>query len=198
MLLFLLLCFLLFITYVILFFLPFFPASLHVSRLIVLAVVVLVIIPPLSQLVFLLLPSPPRACEQENNGLKNKSFCLPIGDPCENVISQNHCFFSSVVDFFHPQNMCLFHVLGLSFEGVRDSLLLHICFCFLGVWHTTFFRSNLSLLPALFGFVVFFLGVFPFLGVSSACLVFFVMGSALFPCQCSSSSWDSLSLIVLS
>ena len=25
--------------------------------------------------------------------------------------------------------MFLFHVLGLSFEGVRDSLLLHICFC---------------------------------------------------------------------
>ena len=30
-------------------------------------------------------------------------------------------FFFSVVDFFHPQNMFLFHVLGLSFEGVRDS-----------------------------------------------------------------------------
>ena len=30
--------------------------------------------------------------------------------------------------FLHPQNMFLFHVLGLSFEGVRDSLLLHICF----------------------------------------------------------------------
>ena len=86
----LLLCFLLFITYVILLFLPFFSASLHVSRVIVLAVV---IIPPLSQLVFLLLPSPPRAFEHENNGLKNKSFCLPIGDPCENVLSQNHCFF---------------------------------------------------------------------------------------------------------
>ena len=38
-------------------------------------------------------------------------------------------FLFSVVDFFHPQNMFLFHVLGLSFEGVRDSLLLHICFC---------------------------------------------------------------------
>ena len=92
-LLFLLLCFLLFITYVILLLLPFFPASLHVSRVIVLAVVVLVIISPLSQLVFLLLPSPPRAFEQESNGAKNKSFCLPIGDPFENVLSQNHCFF---------------------------------------------------------------------------------------------------------
>ena len=58
---FLLLCFLFFITYAILIFLQFFSASLRVSRLIVLAVVVLVIIPPLSQLVFLLLPRPPRA-----------------------------------------------------------------------------------------------------------------------------------------
>ena len=60
-----------------LFCLPFFLASLHLSRLIVLAVVVLVIVPPLSQLVFLLLPSPPRAFEQENNGLKTNHFvCL--------------------------------------------------------------------------------------------------------------------------
>ena len=94
-------------TYVILLFLPFFPASLHVSRVIVLAVVVLVIIPPLSQLVFLLLPSPPRAFEQESNGLKNKSFCLPIGDPCENVLSQNHCFFFLWwISFIHRTCFC--------------------------------------------------------------------------------------------
>ena len=42
-------------------FLHFFPVSLHVSRVIVLAVVVLVITPPFSQFLFLLLPSPPRA-----------------------------------------------------------------------------------------------------------------------------------------
>ena len=90
-----------------LFYFPFFPASLHLSRLIVLAVVVLVIIPPLSQLVFLLLPSPPRAFEQESNGLKNKSFCLPIGDPCENVISQNHCFFFLWwISFIHRTCFC--------------------------------------------------------------------------------------------
>ena len=104
---FLLLCFLLFITCVILLFLPFFPASLHVSRVIVLAVVVLVIIPPLSQIVFLLLPSPPRAFEQESNGLKHKSFCLPIGDPCENVLSQNHCFFFMWwISFIHRTCFC--------------------------------------------------------------------------------------------
>ena len=163
--------------------------------MIVLAVVVLVIIPP-AQLVFLLLPSPPRAFEQESNGLKNKSFCLPIGDPCENVLSQNHCFFFSVVDFFHPQNMFLFHVLGLSFEGVRDSLLLHICFCC--VWCLAHNRLSVQL-------------------VSCACILwircllcsssssFFV--SLLVWCFCYGfwfvscqflSSWDCLSLIALS
>ena len=126
---FLFLCFLLFITYVILLFLPLFPASLHVSRVIVLVVVVLVIIPPLSQLVFLLLPSPPRAFEQESNGLRNKSFCCLSGILAKMSFHRIIVFFLSVVDFFHPQNMFLFHVLGLSFEGVRDSLLLHICFC---------------------------------------------------------------------
>ena len=52
-------------------------------------------------------PSPPRAFEQENNGLKNQSFCLPFGDPCENVLSQNHCFFS-LVDFFHRRTCFCF------------------------------------------------------------------------------------------
>ena len=39
-------------------------------------------------------------------------------------------FYFSLVDLFHPQNMFLFHVLGLCFEGVRDSLLLLILFFF--------------------------------------------------------------------
>ena len=147
--------------------------------MIVLVVVVLVIIPPLSQLVFLLLPSPPRAFEQENNGLKNKSFVCLSGILAKMSISQNHCFFFSLVDFFHPQNMFLLHVLGLSFKGVKDSLLLHICFFCVCVWHTTFFRSNLSLVLAFFGFVVFFVRVLPFFCVSCLCGVF-VMGSGLF------------------
>ena len=68
--------------------------------------------------------------------------------------------------------MFLFHVPGLSFEGVRDSLLLHICFFLFGVWHTTFFRSNLSLVLALFGFDVFFVRALPFFWCVSACVVF--------------------------
>ena len=39
-----------------------------------------------------------------------------------------------------------------------------------GVWHTTFFRSNLSLVLAFFGFVVFFVRALPFFCVS-ACVV---------------------------
>ena len=67
--------------------------------------------------------------------------------------------------------MFLFNVLGLSFEGVRDSLMLHFVFFVYGVWHTTFFRSNLSLVLAFFGFVVFFVRALPFFCVS-ACVVF--------------------------
>ena len=61
--------------------------------------------------------------------------------------------------------MFLFRVLGLCFEGVRDSLLLliycsfFVCF---GVWNTTLLRSNLSLVLAFFGFVVFFVGALLF------------------------------------
>ena len=146
-------------------------------------------------LCFFFSPAPPSALEQENNGINNISFCLPFGYPCENVPSQNHCLFFSLVDFFHPQNMFLFHVLGLSFEGVRDSLLLLICFCFFvfGVWHTTFFRSNLSLVLAFFGFVVFF--------VRALFLYFCLCGVfiwVLVSCQFLSWSWDCLSLIALS
>ena len=66
--------------------------------------------------------------------------------------------FFLLLDFFHPQNIFSFHVLGKSFEGVRDSLLLLICCFFVcfDVWNSTFFRSNLSLVPAFFGFIVFF------------------------------------------
>ena len=54
---------------------------------------------------------------------------MPFGDLCEYVLSQNHSFFS-FGDFFHPQNMCLFHVLGLCFDGVTDSSLFLISRCF--------------------------------------------------------------------
>ena len=172
-LLFLLLCFLLFITYVILFFLPFFPASLHVSRLIVLAVVVLVIIPPLSQLVFLLLPRPPARIWTGKQWTKKQIILFAFRGSLRKCPFTESLFLFSLVDFFHPQNMFLFHVLGLSFEGVRDSLLLHsfLFFFVFGVWHTTFFRSNLSLVLAFFGFVVFFVRALPFFCVS-ACVVF--------------------------
>ena len=179
-----------------LFFLPFFPASLHVSRLIVLAVVVLVIIPPLSQLVFLLLPSPPRAFEQESNGLKNKSFCLPFWDPCENVLSQNHCFFFLWWISFIHRTCFLFHVLGLSFEGVRDSLLLHICFFCVWCLAHNLLSVQLVSCACILWIRCLLCSSSSFFCVS-ACVVF-CYGFWFVSCQFLSSSWDCLSLIALS
>ena len=164
---FLLLCFLLFITYVIISFRPLFPVFLRVSRLIVLAVVCCLYSSSFSFCVFLL-PRPPRALEKQNNG----QICLSLGDVCENVLSQHLCLF--FVDFFHPQNMFLLRVLGICSEEVRDSLLfLFVVFLCFGVWNWAFFRSNLSLVLAFFGFVVcfFFFSSF-FLGVSAYVCVF--------------------------
>ena len=87
-------CVLLLITYVILICLPLFPASLRVSCLIVLVVVVLVVVPPLSHLVFLVLPQAPRThLKRRTMEMTSISFCLPLGELCANVLSQNHCFF---------------------------------------------------------------------------------------------------------
>ena len=100
---FLLLCFLLFITYVI-----FILSSLLLCFFACISFDCscccgFVLIPPLSHLVFLLLPRPPRALEKENNGRKLISFCLPFGDPGENVLSQIAC-----VVFFMGSGLFLF------------------------------------------------------------------------------------------
>ena len=82
-----------------------------------------------------------------------------------------------LVDVFHPQNMFWLDVVGICFKGVRYSLLFvgSYCFVFLGVWERALFQSNLSLIPVLFGFVVFSSYL-----CFSACLVFCLMGSASF------------------
>ena len=147
-------------------------------------------------LCFFFSPAPPRAFGQESHGLKNKSFCLPFWDPCENVLSQS-LFLFSLVDFFHPQNMFLFHVLGLSFDGVRDSLLLHICFFLCLVFSTQpsfgptclLCLHSLDSLSSLFELFIFFV----FLLVWCFCYGFWFLS-----CQFLSSSWDCLSLIALS
>ena len=83
------------------------------------------------------------------------------------------------------------------FWGSKGFFVASYLFLFVfGVWHTTFFRSNLSLVLAFFGFVVFFVRALPFfvfLLVWCFCYGFWFVS-----CQFLSSSWDCLSLIALS
>ena len=173
-----------------------FPASLHVSRLIVLAVVVLVIIPPLSQLVFLLLPSPPTRIWTGKHWTKKQIILFAYRRSLRKCPFTESLFLFSVVDFFHPQNMFLFHVLGISFEGVRDSLLLHICFfC---VWCLAHNLLSVQLVSC-----ACILWIRCLLCSSSSfflcfCLWCFCYGFWFVSCQFLSSSWDCLSLIALS
>ena len=103
-------------------------------------------------------PQAPRALEKENNG--KTSFCLPFG-----VLSQHHCFF---LWFSFVHITCfLFDVLGISFEGVRDSLLF-VVFCF---WCLCL-RSLDSLSSP---FVLFLLLCFCLFGVWGVLLCFFGM-----------------------
>ena len=193
---FLLLCFLFFITYVILvfFFLSFLLLCMYLVWLFLLLWFLSLFLLFLS-LCFFFSPAPPRALEQENNGTKIFHFV------CLSGILAKMSFHRIIVSFFLwwisfiHRTLFLFHVLGLSFEGVRDSLLLFYLSFVFGVWHTTFFRSNLSLVLAFFGFVVFFVRALLF--CVSACVVFFY-GFWFVSCQFLSSSWDCLSLIALS
>ena len=104
--------------------------------------------------------------------------------------------FFSLVDVFHPQNMFWLDVVGVCFKGVFIVVSSLLLFCCLGVWERAFFRSNLSLVLAFFGFAVFSVRVLLIL-CFSACLVFFY-GLCFVYLECSSSSWDCLSLIALS
>ena len=105
-------------------------------------------------------------------------------------------FLFSLVDFFHPQNMFLFHVLGLSFEVVRDSLLFHICFfC---VWCLAHNLLSVQLVSC-----ACILWIRCLLCSSSSFFVFllvwcFCYGFWFVSCQFLSLSWDCLSLIALS
>ena len=110
------------------------------------------------------------------------SFCLPFGDLCENVLCAKLLFIFSFEDFFCPQNMFLLDILGICFEGVRDSLLLLIC-CYVVV---LVFGEEPSFCPTCllcqhfgdsfcFVFVLFFyFGCFCFFGVLLRS-VFFVL-----------------------
>ena len=59
------------------------------------------------------------------------SFCLPFRDLCENVLSKIVMILFG--GCFHPQNIFWLDVVGICFQGVRYSLLLLRCCCFV-VW----------------------------------------------------------------
>ena len=102
-------------------------------------------------------------------------------------------FLFSLVDFFHPLNMFLFHVLGLSFEGVRDSLLLLICFLLCLVFGTQpsfgptclLCLHCLDSLSSLFEFFFVFLLVWCFLWVLACFLSILVVILGLSFLDCS-------------
>ena len=185
-----LLWFLLWLAYVIFYFIPF---VLRRSRLIVFAVVVFVLIPPLSHLLFFLSPPPPRAHLKRKTMEEQLSHFVCLSEILAKTSFKKQLFFS-LVDFFRPRNM--FCLKFLEFVLMEQGFVcFYLLFCCFGVCKGAFFRSNFSLVLALFGFVVFSVRVLLMLCVS-ACLVF-LMGSGYF-FQFSSSVWDCLFFIVLS
>ena len=76
-----------------------------------------------------LLPRPPPALEKDNHGTKKQlsHFVCVSGIFAKRPFAHYHCLFCSLVDFFCPQNMFVLDILGICFEGVRNSLLLLIC-----------------------------------------------------------------------
>ena len=182
-----------------LFGLPLFPASLHVSRLIVLVVVVFLLIAPLSHLVLFLLPRPPRALEKENNGRNIFHFVCLSGIFANMSFHRIIVSFFSLGDFFHPQNMCLFHVLGLCFDGVTDSSLLLISRCFaFGCLEHNLLSVQLVSCACIVWICCLLSWRFSFFWCFFCLSGVFLLGFWFVSFQCSSSSWDSLSLIVLS
>ena len=138
--------------------------------------------------------SPGPSAHLKKKTMEKKDFiCLPFGDLCENVLSQNHSLFVSLVDFFHPLN--IFHVLGLRFEVVRDSLLLLIVFFVFWCLEPALRSVQFVFVLAFFGFVVFFVRAIYFLCL---CLCGGFYGFWFVSFRFSSSSWDCLSLIALS
>ena len=198
---FLLLCFLLWLTYV-LFYFSFCPFFLYLVWLFYAVVFFSPCSSSFSSFVFLL-PRPPCALEKEKEELSH-FVCLSgvfakmaFRGSLRKCPLQKSLFFLFGGLFFCPQNMFLFDVLGICFEGVRDSLLLLLIWCYfcLGVLKRAFIRSNLSLVPPFFGVVVFFVSALFIFGVS-ACVVFFCgIWCISFPFL--SSYWDCLFFIAL-
>ena len=155
--LFLLLCFFLWLTPIL--FLCFSLSFVFISYLIgfFFALCFLLLVPPLSHLLCFLLPRPPRALEKDNHGKNNYLILFAFQGSLRKCPLRKIIVYFSFVAFFCPQNMFLLDILGICFSGskglfVASYLLLYRCF---GVWWRAFFLSNLSLVPACLGFVLF-------------------------------------------
>ena len=93
------------------------------------------------------------------------SFCLPFGDLCENVLCANLLCIYFLVDFFLFTEHVLLDIVGICFEGVRDSLLLLFIGCYIVVLvfgAEPSFSPTCLLCQHFWGFVLFCVRVFFF------------------------------------
>ena len=178
-----------------------FPCSFcifSVSRLIVFAALCFfLLVPPLSHLFWFLLPRPPRALEKENHAKNNYLILFAFWGslwqcPLHKIIV--FCFIDIggfLLSAEHVLVRCSWNMFwGSKGLFVASYLLLFRCF---GVWSRAFFRSNLSVVPAFFGFVLFFCVCVFFWG--GGCFCFFRV--LLFFLFClSSSSWVFVSSLL--
>ena len=153
------------------------------------------LVPPLSHLLCFLLPRPPRALEKDNHGKNNYLILFAFRGslrkcPLRKIIVFFFCgFLLSTEHVFVRYTWNMFW--GSKGLFVASYLLLYRCF---GVWWRAFFLSNLSLVPAFLGFVLFCVRVFFFY---FGCFCFFgVLLRSVFLFCLSSSSWVAVSSLL--
>ena len=181
-----------------LFGLALFPASLHVSRLIVLVVVVFLLIAPLSHLVLFLLPRPPRALERKT--MEETYFILFAFRGSLRICPFTESLFLFFFRWFLSSTEHVFVSCSWPMFWWSDGFFVASYFSLFCVWvfgaQPSFGPTCLLCLHCL-DLLSSFLEFFFFWCFFCLSGVFFV-GFWFVSFQCSSSSWDSLSLIVLS
>ena len=110
---------------------------------------------------FFFSPGPPRARTWKGKLWKKTSISFFASEgSLRRCPVKKSLFLLFVCGFRLSTKHVLFDVLEICFEGVRDYLLLFVCCYFVALlFEKTIFRSNLSLVPGLFGLVVFSLFV---------------------------------------
>ena len=166
----------------------FFSPSLCLSRLIALAVVVFCSYSSSFSSFVSSSPIPARTWKGKQWREKAFSFCLPLGDLCEEWSFQNSLFLFFFCGFLLSINMFVWFSWNM-FSGSRGlfvaSYLMLLC-CF-GVWKEPSFGPSFLLCLDSLDWLSFLFVLFLF-----SCLCFFgvLFGSGLFILQFSFSSWD--------